>query len=87
LSTKKVNFDTQNNKSAIELDFVDQEQQSKRGSEMIDLRVHKKGLHFHGHDAKRIKKESEELQQQYEKHMRDEALKKKQTTLKIDDLS
>jgi hypothetical protein len=44
---------------------------------MIDLRVHKKGLNYHGYDAKRMKKEKDEIEDAMAKHQREEALKKK----------
>ena len=52
---------------------------------MIDLRVHKKGLNYHGYDSKRQKKEDEEVNQAFEKHQREEALKQKQSQLKTDE--
>lgn len=47
--------------------------------------MHKKGLNYHGYDSKRQKKEDEEVNQAFEKHQREEALKQKQSQLKTDE--
>lgn len=65
LSTKKVNFNHQST-DGIEPTLVDETRQKNK--DVIDLRVHKKGLNYHGYDSKKMKKENEEIDGALEKY-------------------
>jgi rhamnogalacturonyl hydrolase YesR len=61
LPTKKVDFD-----QSLQPEFIDETKQ--KAQDMFDLRVHKKGLNYHGYDSKRMQQEHKEIDEAMAKH-------------------
>ena len=69
--------------SALNAEYVDEKAQ--KDIKMVDLSVLKKGLNFHGTDAKALDKEKADIKNEEAKMERENAMKSKTTVKKEDE--